>query len=146
VSILEIDPPLPELSRKERIFFKAAKTVSELSDHRFQLGCIVVDKHRIISSGHNSKTKCHRLQAELDQKYFGTESKGPVHAELDALLPLLNRRTELSNAILYIYREDKQQHLAMARPCPRCMSLIKKCGIKKIKYTTYDGIATEKIV
>ena len=143
---MEVDPPLSGLSRKERVFFNAARAVSELSDHHFQLGCIVVDHHRIISSGHNSRTKCHRLQAELDQKFFGTTSNGPVHAEVDALLPLINKHTDLSNATLYIYREDKSQNTAMARPCPRCMSLIKKYGIKKIKYTTYDGIATEKII
>lgn len=137
--------PLP-LSRKEKVFFKVAKDVSELSDHHYQLGCVVVDHHHVISSGHNSRTKCHKMQADLDYKFFGVASRGPVHAELEALLPLIKKNVDLSGATVYVYREDKHQHIAAARPCPRCMSLIKKCGIKRIKYTTYDGFATEKVI
>lgn len=139
--------PSSALSRKERIFFNTAKEIANLSDHHFHLGCVIVDHHRIISSGHNSNSKCHRLQKDLDTKFFGKESKGPVHAEVAALLPLIKQHNiDLSGATLYIYREDKRGHIAMSRPCPRCMSLIKKCDIKKIKYTTVDGFVTEKLI
>ena len=137
----------PSLSKRERAYFNSAKSISELSDHRCRLGCIVVDGHRIISSGHNSKTKFHRIQSELDNKFFpGYENKGPVHAEVSALIPLIKRRMDLSGTTLYVYRESKDGKLAMSRPCPRCMQLIKEQGIKKICYTTNDGYVNERIV
>jgi deoxycytidylate deaminase len=143
---MDIDPS-SALSRKEKIFFNTAKEISNLSDHHYHLGCVIVDHHRIISSGHNSNTKCHPIQKELDTRFFGEESRGPVHAELAALLPLIKQHNiDLSGATLYTYREDKHDHIAMSRPCPRCMSLIKKYGIKKIKYTTTDGFVTEKLI
>ena len=84
------------LSKSERAYFNSAKSVSELSDHRCKIGCVVVDGHRIISSGHNSKTKFHRIQSELDNKYFpGYENKGPVHAEISALIPLIKISVEI---------------------------------------------------
>ena len=141
---MDVDPPL---SKRERAYFNSAKSISELSDHRCRLGCIVVDGHRIISSGHNSKTKFHRIQSELDNKFFpGYENKGPVHAEVSALIPLIKRRMDLSGTTLYVYRESKDGKLAMSRPCPRCMQLIKEQGIKKICYTTNDGYVNERIV
>lgn len=136
-----------EISKQERAYFNAAKAVSKLSDHKQQIGCVVVASHHIISSGHNSSTKCHRLQAELDQKYFNlNNSKGPVHAEFSALLPLINKRIDLRYATLYIYRQHKDGSFALARPCARCMQLIRTYGIRKIKYTTEDGYATEKLL
>lgn len=136
------------LSKRESAFFNIAKEVSMLSNHKTKLGCVIIDKHRIISSGHNSQTKCHRLQADIDKKYFKLDNcKGPVHAEVAALLPLIKRKQDLSTATVYLYRESNDTNMiAMSRPCPRCMSLIKQCGIKKIKYTTPDGYATEKII
>ena len=135
------------MSKRERAYFNSAKSISELSDHRCKLGCVIVDGHRIISSGHNSKTKFHRIQSELDNKFFpGYENKGPIHAEVSALIPLIKRRMDLSGTTLYTYRENKGGKLAMSRPCPRCMQLIKEQGIKKICYTTNNGYADERIV
>ena len=134
---------LNQLSRTEQAFFKAAQSISMLSDHKYQIGCIIVDKHRIISSGHNSNTKCHPLQAELDSKHFNCFCVGKLHAETSAILPLLNSKKDLSRATCYTYRQLKDGSLGMSRPCSRCLDLIKQVGIRKIKYTTEDGFVTE---
>ena len=44
-----------------------------------------------------------------------------------------------------MYREHKDGTLAMARPCSRCLAVIKSLGIRKIKYTTEDGYASETL-
>ena len=134
------------ISKSERAYFNAARDISKLSDHRQQLGCVVVNNHHIISSGHNSATKCHRIQAQLDKQFFGDECcLGPIHAELDALRPLIKSKADLTTSTIYVYREHRNGGTAMARPCPRCFQLIKSCGIKKIKYTTEEGFASESI-
>lgn len=133
------------LSKTDRAFFNSARSVSKLSDHHYKLGCVVVDHHRIISSGFNSRTKCHRLQAVLDEEFFGHVTRGSEHAEVAALLPLIRRKVDLSAATVYIYREDPLGRPALARPCPRCMSLLLRLGVRKIKYTTSFGFAAERI-
>lgn len=131
------------MTKRQMSFFKIAKNVSQLSDFpKIKIGAIVVHKHKIISSGYNSKNKCHRLQAQLNKKRFEDPSCGSIHAELAALLPLLHKR-DLKGASIYTYREYSNGQLAISRPCKSCMSIIKKLGIKKIYYTTQDGYAEE---
>lgn len=123
-----------------------AKAASILSKEHINIGCVIIDGHNVISSGHNSKSKYHRIQAELDQKYFNDmTAKGCLHAESAALIPLMNRKYDLRDATIYTYREHKDGSTAMSRPCPRCLELIKKCNIKRIRYTTNDGYAFEKL-
>ena len=97
-----------------------------------------------VSSGFNSETKCHRLQAKLDKDYYKTESSGKIHAETSALLPL--RRTDLSRASIFIYRETKNGTKALARPCPCCQKLIKQFGIKHIYYTGNNSLVYEEFI
>ena len=142
---MPIDGPSQfQLSKKKQAFFKAAEAMAMLSDHRCQLGCVVVNNHKIISSGHNSESNKHGFQKRLDEKFFNDgKSKGCKHAEIDALLPLINKRYDLTRATLYVFRKNKIGDLAMARPCARCMSIIKGQGIRKIEYTTDMGYASE---
>lgn len=134
------------MNAKERRYFNIADSVAQLSDHpRAKLGCVVINKGKIISSGHNSFTKTHPLQKQLDKRRFNAESTGKVHAETSALLPLINSHTDLSKAEVYVSRKLKDSSIAMARPCASCMALIKSCGISKIHYTTADGYATETL-
>lgn len=133
------------LSKTKKAYFKAAEAMSLLSDHRTKLGCVVVKNHKIISSGHNSWTKTHPFQAKIDKKFFGCECAGKLHAETDALLPLIKNGIDLTDASIYVIRKMNDGSNGMARPCPRCMSIIKKCGIKNINYTTGDGFAHEVV-
>ena len=134
------------IGKKNKAYFRAAKAVSELSDYPIhKVGCVIIDKHRIISSGCNSNSKCHPVQKRIDDNFFNTKCRGKVHAETAALIPLIKSGVNLNNAVVYTYREHKNGKKAMARPCQRCMMLLKSCGIRKIKYTTELGYAEERI-
>ena len=132
------------LSKTNKAYFRVARAVSELSDHQQKVGCVVVNKHRIISSGFNSKTKCHPLQAKLDTEKYGIKSPGRVHAEIAALLPFIRNNVDLNGASIYVFRKRHNGTLAMARPCSSCQKIIKRLGIKKIFYTIENGYAVEK--
>lgn len=140
------DSSRPPLSGAKRTYFRAAEGMAALSNHRCQMGCVVVKGHRIISSGHNSATITHAFQAKVDSRYFDCECAGFLHAETDALLPLMNQKVDLSQASIYVYRSMRNGSQGMARPCPRCMGVIKSLGIKKINYSTPDGFAEEFIL
>ena len=127
-------------------YFAAAKAVSELSDHKhYKIGAVVVMNHRIISSASNSNSKTHPLQKKYNKYRFTDEGDHKQHAELAALVPLIRDGIDLSNAAIYVYRVHKNGTLAMSRPCPSCMQLIKDVGIKRVFYTTENGYAYEKI-
>ncbi len=133
------------MTKTQTSFFRMAKSVSELSDFpRIKIGAVVVNKHRVISSGRNSYVRRHPIQTIYDKERFDGPSRGCLHAEIDALIPLLHK-VDLSRASMYIYRECKNGSLGLCRPCAACMKIIKDVGIKKIYYTTYDGYAEEHI-
>jgi len=134
-----------DIGEAKLAYFRAAESMSFMSDHRFRLGCVIVKGHRIISSGHNSATKTHSLQAKIDTQYFKCDCSGFVHAEVDALVPLIEQHIDLTQASIYVYRSSCNGR-GMARPCPRCIYLIKKVGIRKINYSTSDGFVEEVLM
>ena len=133
------------LGKSELSYLNCAKQISTQSNHRYKIGCVVVSGHRIISSGCNSDTKTMPIQAKLDSEHFNCECAGKVHAETEALLYFIRHHISLNGATLYTYRERKDGTYGCARPCHRCMQLIKLVGIRKIVYTTNDGVAKEKL-
>lgn len=136
-----------KLSKSHRAYFKAAKAISGLSDYKQKIGCVVVYKHKIIGSGFNHH-KTNPLQKKYN-KYRFNEDTGfhSVHAETDALLPLISRKDiDFSHVSLYIYREYKNGVPALARCCNSCMELIKSLGIKNIYYTNHEGYSHEGIL
>ena len=135
-------------TKTQQSFFRAADAVSTLSDHKqTHLRCILVDKHRIISSGYNSSTRCSPLQKQIDVARFGNpdKHKGPVHAETACLLPLIRQGYDMSRSDLYIIRRHRNGSLALSRPCPGCMSLLRANGVRRVFFSVEDGYATERI-
>lgn len=134
------------MTRKQKSFFDAAKAVSESSEFpKVHIGCVVTEgNHRIISSGCNS-TKTHPLQKQLNRERFEVDSVHSLHAEVSALLPLMKEDIDFSKVEVYTHRNYANGKIAMARPCPSCMKLIKDLGVKKIHYTTADGYACEYV-
>ena len=135
-------------SRVQRGFFRVADAVASLSDHKqTKLGCVLVDKHRIVSSGHNSSTRCSPLQKQIDVARFGNPDKhrGPVHAETACLLPLIRQGYDMSRSDLYIVRRHKDGSLALSRPCPGCMSLLRANGVRRVFFSVEGSYAVERI-
>lgn len=136
------------LTKTQQSFFRAADAVSSLSDHKqTKLGCVLVDKHRIISSGHNSSTRCSPLQKKMDVSRFGSpdQHRGLVHAETSCLLPLIRQGYDMSRSDLYIVRRHKNGSLALARPCPGCMSLLRANGVRRVFFSVEGGYAVERV-
>lgn len=125
-------------------FFRKAKKISKYSDYKNQhIGCVLVEKGKIISSGFNS-TKTHPIQKIYNsERWIGDHTPHAIHAETSAISYILHHDVNWKNVEVYTYREYKNGKSAMARPCKSCMKLIKTLGIKKIHYTTSDGVASE---
>lgn len=137
-----------DLTKSHKAYFKAAKAVAEMSDFpRVRIGCVAVYKHKVISSGYNSYVT-NPLQKKYNQFRFTTDSTlHSKHAELDCLLPLINRKdVEFSRVSLYIYRKYKSGAPGIARPCDSCFALIKELGIRNIYYSNEGGFSHEEII
>lgn len=136
-----------QLTKRHKTYFEVAKAVSKLSNHRqAHIGACVVYKHRIISTGHNS-TRTHPMQKKYNQYRFDVDTVHSLHAETQALLPLIGRKDiDFSKVSIYIYREHKCGGLALARCCESCYQLIKDLGINRIYYTGEDSYISEILI
>ena len=136
-----------ELSKRHKAYFKAAKVISELSDFpRVSVGCVVVYKHKIISSGYNSN-KTNPTQKRLNIHRFNVDTPATIHAEVAALLPLINRKDiNFNDVSLYIYREYKNGNPALSKPCPSCLALIRQLCIKKLYYSGDNSYINEELI
>ena len=115
-------------------YFNMAKVVSKQSPSRFKLGCVVVNKNKVLSKGFNQMHKTHPRC-----KTWGNF----VHAELNALINLPLYKSY--GASIYVYRETAEGIIANSKPCNVCMNTIIAAGIKKIYYTTNNGFHMEKL-
>lgn len=113
-------------------FFDIAKKMAFKSPSRFKLGCVIVNKNRIVGLGRNHMNKTHPRC-----KTYGNY----VHAELDALIGSDYKETK--NAIAYVYRETLNGTLAKSRPCPVCMEALRLAGISQVCYTVENGFHKE---
>ena len=135
-------------TKKQQSLFRVADAVASLSDHKqTKLGCVLVDKHRIISSGYNSSTRCSPFQKQMDTARFGNSDKhkGLVHAETACLLPLIRQGYDMSRSDLYIVRRHRNGSLAISRPCPGCMSLLRASGVRRVFFSVEGGFSEERI-
>ena len=99
-----------------------------------------------ISSGHNSSTRCSPLQKQIDVARFGNPDKhrGPVHAETACVLPLIRQGYDMSRSDLYIVRRHKAGSLALSRPCPGCMSLLRANAVRRVLFSVEGGLSEER--
>lgn len=109
-------------------FFELAKKVSLNSTSEPRLGCVVVQKNRVISVGFNNMKKTHPKS---------THPFHTLHAEVHALLG--SSFEETKGAVAYIYRELKDGTMALAKPCPSCQLALVYAGISKAYYTSSEG-------
>jgi len=104
-----------------------------MTHHKHNLTAIIYDKrNRILSIGKNSYSKSHPLQADFAVS-SGHPEKIFLHAEIDALIRLRERRTEAKRIhIIRIGRDGKERN---AKPCAVCMNALIAFGITKITHT-----------
>jgi deoxycytidylate deaminase len=105
-------------------FVRLAKKCATNSEHKFQLGCVIVKNNKVIGAGWNT-TKTH---TKSPQKYK------TLHAEMSALFSA--KKAPVKGAEAYVFRILKNGEYALAKPCPICENMLKLAGIKKVHYTT----------
>jgi len=108
--------------------FEIAKKLAKKSDHpRYRLGCVLMNKKHVIGLGFNA----HRTHPKSPHKYKH------IHAEFSAILGC--EVSDLRDSVAYVYRENRNGVIGMAKPCPTCHKMLQDVGVKRIYYTDKDG-------
>lgn len=114
-------------------FYKMLKKLSQFSDHHsHKMSALAVRKGRIIGKGFNMLRTC-------PNSPHGYHFR---HAEYNAYL---NARGDIKGATIYIFRENKNGSMALARPCSSCYNFLVSQGVKKIIYTAENTFVEEKV-
>ena len=133
--------------------FKAAREVSFKSDYtgggRPRIGCVIAYKGTILAKGFNTD-KTHSAQARYNTyRYKNSGNRylpDKCHSECGCCQKVKYLDIDFSRAHIYVYRETRDGHLAMSRPCPACMKAIRDLGIRHVHYTTENGYCEEYLV
>lgn len=134
------------ISSKVKRHFDAAAKLAEFSTvRRGSVGCVVVYKNRIISTGFN-KNRTDPLQKQYNRaRNIPDRSPHYIHAEVDAIKHIIDLDIDWRAVSIYIYRRRRDQPFGLAKPCKSCMTLIKDLGIRDIYYTSNDGYVHETL-
>ena len=101
------------MCRKTRML-NLARTKAKESDYIYRLGAVIVKGGKILAIARNTP-------------------KG--HAEVNAI----KQASKTEGADIYVTRHTPTG-MAMAKPCDNCMEAIKAAGIRRIYYTSRDGL------
>lgn len=123
----------------DRFHLGVALTASSQSKFgRVKIGAVVTYKGRYMAQGWNTR-RTHPRQYEANKK-TGRQIQNPcLHAEVAAILEAEERGYGKLDTI-YVARLDRNGKWANCKPCPACHSEIVACGIKRVVYTTEEGV------
>jgi len=103
-------------------FITIAHLVSKRSScNRLNVGCILVQDNRIISSGYNG----HLAKTEHKSIIRNNHEQLTIHAEVNSIIDCAKRGITTNNAVAYI------THF----PCLNCFKTLIGAGISKIYYS-----------
>lgn len=138
--------PVQFFSGKQARIFRILREISFLSDAKFKMAAAIVRGNRIIGIGHNQMNRGFKV---VKRNYHW-----PVeHCELAAIrnalardgvkmngdIPLGEGQRLLRGSTIFIFRQWKNGHPALARPCNFCQkNLLKPMGIERVVYTTSE--------
>ena len=128
-------------------FFRMAKKAMQNSTFsgRAKIGCAIIYRGNVLAFGSNTDKTTPTQRKYNDWRFVDCGTPAKTHAEIGALKRIRWLDIDFSRVYLYIYREDKAGHMAMARPCASCMAYIKELDIHHVCYTTPNGYAEERL-
>jgi pyrimidine deaminase RibD-like protein len=105
-------------------FFRLAKNISKLSNHKQKMGAVVVKNGKPISVGYNQI------------KSNPTGWRGCLHAEQYAIK--YADIEDFHGCSIYVYRQRPDGNIGLSRPCRYCLEELKKKGFRWMYYSTNE--------
>ncbi len=102
-------------------YMELAKLVSSFSYcSRKKVGCVIVRKNRVISTGYNGTVSGFENSCEINN----VTKKEVLHAEANALLSCAKLGIKTNNSIAFVTMS----------PCVECSKIMIQSGVKKVVY------------
>ena len=118
---------IKKLSKSEESFLSVARYLASKSMSRQKHGAVIVKSGRVIGTGFN---KDRNNPDSVSPEHIKTHCSR--HAEIEAMR---DASWNVSGAILYVARVNKQGVDRNSKPCIRCDQAIESAQIKKVIYT-----------
>lgn len=128
---------------KNTYYLNIAKSVAERSTClRKKVGCVIVNRDEIISTGYNGAPRgrkncidlgfCTKKKLFPNIRHGGYDACRSVHAEQNAIISA--RRNDMIGATLYLvlYDTETKEYEDGANSCQMCRKLIINSGIEKV--------------
>ena len=96
----------------------------------YHLAAILKRNGRVVRVGENTDKTHPRFKRQYDDGSWASH----MHAEMNVL-----RFAEPGDIIEVMRFKKRDTVLTMAKPCHLCMDHMKRSGIKKVRYTNWDG-------
>ena len=107
-----------------------ARELAMNNGRTYHLAAILKRDGRVIRVGENT----HKTHPRFKRQYKDGTWGSHMHAEMNVL-----RFARPGDEIEVMRFTKCGKHMTMAKPCPLCEEEIKKSGIKKVKYTNWEG-------
>jgi len=119
----------PREKIKCQVYYEA-KNLAFSNGRTYHLAAILRRNGRVVKVGENTS----KTHPRFKRQYADGSWASHMHAEMNVL-----RFAEEGDEIEVMRWSKCQKHSTMARPCSLCMSHMKKAGIRKVRYTNWDG-------
>ena len=96
----------------------------------YHVAAVLKRKGDVIKVGENTDKTHPRFKRQYSDGTWASH----MHAEMNVL-----RFAQPGDTVEVMRFTKCGKHLTMAKPCPLCELELKKAGIKKVKYTNWDG-------
>ena len=120
------------MTNRQRKFFKIAANKLNRTDI-LQVSAVLVKGSKVISTG-ISQFKTHPRQSDLNFRCNHSSRYHNLHAEIDALNHCHYKDVNMSNAEIFVYREDSQKNPVNSMPCRVCQRALAEKGVKHVYY------------
>ena len=107
-----------------------AKELAMNNGRTYHVAAILRRNGSIVRVGENTN----KTHPRFKRQYADGTWASHMHAEMNVL-----RFAQPGDEIEVMRFSKCGRHMTMAKPCPLCEAEIKKAGIKKIRYTNWDG-------
>lgn len=127
-------------------YFNIAKKTSALSTYKNEhIGAIIVYKNKILTTGYNTNYS-HPMQKHYNRfrtsksRFYDTEKMNNyLHSEMSCIASIKHLNINYNKCSIFVYRQNKNGNIALAKPCKACEKMLKDYNINNIYYTTNEG-------
>lgn len=117
------------MARSNRFFQMALRAINVNDGLNAHLAAVIVRGGRVLSVATNMLG----LNAFV-QRIALHDSIRSIHAEINAVFRV-RRKVDLEGSVMYVARKTFFGDVAMAKPCPMCVYVLQRYGIKRVYYT-----------